>query len=132
MQFFSLLCAIFSLRFPSLVVSCRLCGALGLFRPFICKRLSFLSFRPPKKKPKKWNTFSLLQKKKSSFSRVMNSFRAEGLFCSFSLCIKKEPTHRAKNERPLYARGGVTRHERARESEDYQRVDIVFNSKKKH
>ena len=47
-------------------------------------------------------------------------------------CIKKKHTQNS-NERPLYARGGVTRHERARKSEDPdERVDIIFNSTKKH
>lgn len=47
-------------------------------------------------------------------------------------CIKKKHTENS-NERPLYARGGVTRHERARKSEDPdERVDIIFNSTKKH
>ena len=66
----------------------------------------------------------------SSFDALEFS-RAQVLFLD-DIKRKAQNTHK-KNERLLYARGGVTRHEqRARESEDDQRVDVVFNSKKKH
>ena len=78
------------------------------------------------------DTFSRIKKRTRRVIKVpsmSSSFRAR----SFSRDIKRSTKHTQKNERLLYARGGVTRHEqRARESEDDQRVDVVFNSKKKH
>jgi|TARA_B110000305_G_C19223999_1_gene531944 hypothetical protein len=72
------------------------------------------------------NTFSLEEEDEKKRQKVPSSFFFRPFF--LARCIKE--AH--KNERLLYARGGVTRHERARESEDQQRVDIIFNSKKKH
>ena len=81
------------------------------------------------KKPKNEHFFTPLSYRGDD--RASKSSFESALFSAF-FCIKKKHTQNS-NERPLYARGGVTRHERARKSEDPdERVDIIFNSTKKH
>ena len=114
-------CAVFQVPFLVRFFQFKSCVALG----------HSLSNGSQQKKTQKRTLFSLpralIKRGRSSVKKFLRVRSFQRLFCT-----KKKHTHDS-NERPLYARGGVTRHERARKSEDPdERVDIIFNSTKKH